>query len=449
MKPFVVKPSSHLKGNISLIGDKSIAHRSVMIGVISLGKTLIENFPVNKDCLFTIRALKDLGAKIKIQNTKGSKRFCAKVTVGGVGLFGLRASKKKIFVGNSGTTLRMLLGILAGQPFRTSLIADRSLSSRPMLRVTGPLRMMGALISSKIKVKNSKLEEYPPIVIKGGVLRAITYRMPVASAQVKSAILLAGLYAAGETKVIEPIKTRDHTERMLRLFGAEIKVKEKAIVVKGSSKLHSPKRIYIPGDFSSAAFFMVLGLITPGSTIWIERVSLNPSRLGLIRVLKRMKASIVVSRPELKTQNYEPMGNLTIKNSLLKATTVRKEEIPSLIDELPILMVAACYARGMSVFEGVQELRVKETDRIRSMCENLRKMGADITIKKVGSSETIIIKGTKRLMGARVKSFQDHRSAMSLVVAGMAAEGPSHIDDISCIDKSFPNFLHIINSLKA
>jgi len=271
--------------------------------------------------------------------------------------------------------------------------------------------------------------------------------MPVASAQVKSAILLAGLYAKGNTQVIEPVKTRDHTERMLELFKASIKLKRNAIVIKGNQPLVSPGRITIPGDISSASFFLVLAAILPNSRLIIRNVGLNPSRNGVMRVLKRMGAKIKVSSLKSQVLGVEPLGDIIIKSSLLKGTVVKKEEIPSLIDELPILIVAACNARGITVFEGVGELRVKETDRIRSMSENLRKMGADIVVSKTGSSEKIIIKGVKQLKGVRVRSFGDHRTAMSMVVAGLNAQGKTYIDDIICINKSFPDFLNLLGVL--
>ena len=271
--------------------------------------------------------------------------------------------------------------------------------------------------------------------------------MPVASAQVKSAILLAGLYATGATCVIEPVKTRDHTERMLRLFKAKIKVKQNKIVIKGKGELISPGRIFIPGDISSASFFIVLATILPDSRISIENVNLNPSRTGILKVLKRMGANIRVTSYELRVTSYEPMGDLLVKSSSLRGTVVRKEEIPSLIDELPILMVAASCAVGKTVFEGVEELRVKETDRIKSMSRNLRKMGADIRVLKTPKAEKIVIQGSGTLKGARVESFGDHRTAMSMVVAALRAQGKTRIDEISCINKSFPNFLTLLKTL--
>jgi 3-phosphoshikimate 1-carboxyvinyltransferase len=307
--------------------------------------------------------------------------------------------------------------------------------------------MMGAIIDAKHETRNTKHEEYPPITIRGGKLKPITYKMPVASAQVKSAILLAGLYAEGRTQAIESAKTRDHTERMLKLFKADIKLKQNKIVIKGNQELVSPGRINIPGDISSAAFFLVSAAIIPGSKILIKNVSLNPWRMGLIKVLKRMGAKIRVTSYQLPVTGYEPAGDILIRSSKLKGTTVGKEEIPSLIDELPILMVAASLAKGKTVLEGVGELRVKETDRIESMAENLMEMGAYIQIERAQGTENIIIEGVKNLKGNRVRSFGDHRTAMSMIVAGLKAEGKTLIDDITCISKSFPQFLALLEPL--
>jgi len=447
MRPFFVRRSCGIKGKITLLGDKSIAHRSVIISAISRGKTVIRNFPANDDCLATLKALKDLGVDLVY------RKQLAEVMVCGRGLYGLSSPLKKyLFCAQSGTTFRLLLGLLAGQDFATTLKAGGSLSRRPMRRVTEPLRMMGAIINSTPPSAGppsaEKIEEYPPITIRGGDLKPITYRMPVASAQVKSAILLAGLYAGGQTKVIEPIATRDHTERMLGLFKADIKVRGNIINIRGGKNLVSCRRVYIPGDLSSAAFFMAAAAILPHSRLTIKQVGLNPSRLGIVKVLKRMGADIKfrVQGSGFRVQ-YEPMGDIIVKSSALNGARVRKEEIPSLIDELPVLMVAACFAKGETVLEGVEELRVKETDRIRSMKENLQKMGAKIVIRRRRGKEDLIIEGVNKLHGAKVSSFNDHRTAMSMVVAGLAAEGATRIDDISCLAKSFPEFLTTLKPL--
>jgi len=449
MKFFLVQPTlKPCKGEINLLGDKSIAHRAVILSALSRGPTKIQSFPTNKDCLSTIQAFKKLGIKIK------QAARLHTITVFGQGLLGLKQpAGGAIFTGESGTTLRLILGILAGQNFQVKLIAGDSLSRRPMSRVTRPLRMMGARINAILNTRcgakrslpegeySILKEEYPPLTIKGGKLKSITYKMPVASAQVKSAVLLAGLYASGITRVIEPIKTRDHTERMLKLFKAHIKVNGKNIVIKGGRELISPKIIYVPADISSASFFMVAAIILPGSKIRIKNVSLNPSRIGVVRALKSMGADIRCKVLGVRCKGYEPMGDIVVRSSKLKGAVIKKEEIPSLIDELPILMVAASLASGRTIFEGAGELRVKETDRIRSMSENLKKMGVAIKISKTKESENIIIQGVKGLKGARVRSFGDHRTAMSMVIAGLKAEGKTSIDDIACINKSFPEFL--------
>ncbi len=439
MKPFAVKPIARIKGKISFPGDKSISHRAVFLSSLCKAKTVLENFPLNKDCLSTLSVFKKLG--IKINRSKD------RITISGNGLYGLQKPQAPIFIAESGTTLRLLLGILAGQSFKTKIIAGRFLSKRPMLRVTQPLRLMGAKINAKRKSQNAKLEEFTPVIIEGGNLKPITYKMQIASAQVKSAIMLAALFAKGKTHILEPIPTRDHTERMLKLFKADIKLLKNEIVIKGDKGLISPGKITVPGDISSAAFFMVLAAIMPDSQVLIKNVSINPSRAGIIRVLKRMKTKIRVSLIKSRFSRQEPSGNIIVKSSSLQGITIKKEEIASLIDELPILMVAGCFARGTSVFEGVNELRVKETDRITSMVSNLKALGADIRVVRSNGLENIIVRGVKELQGGKVKSFGDHRTAMSMIVAGLAAKNKVFLDDISCINKSFPDFLKVLKSV--
>jgi len=435
-KPFLIQNKFVPHGKIILCGDKSIAHRALILSALSQGKTILENFPIHDDSLATLNALAALGVSIRRKENR--------VIVFGRGRQGLRKSRKPIFVGNSGTTLRLLLGVLAAQDFKTRVTAGKYLSQRPMSRVNVPLRLMGADISAKIKGR----EEYAPIVICGGNLRGIGYRMPVASAQVKSAILLAGLSAQGKTRVIERLGSRDHTERMLKIFGANIVINNHRITLNPNKVLASPGRIYIPGDISSAAFFMVLASIIPSSKIIFERLGLNPTRSGIIKVLKRMKAKIKIATLGGKQSgSFEPVGNLIIESSKLQGTSVAAYEIPSLVDELPIIMVAACFAQGRTVIRGAGELRVKETDRINSMVRNLKCMGARIEVQKTGGGESIIIKGGRRLHGASLKSFGDHRTAMSMVVAALAAEGNSSLDEISCVSKSFPGFLTTLKSL--
>jgi 3-phosphoshikimate 1-carboxyvinyltransferase len=437
VKPCLIKSKFIPSGRIILPGDKSITHRALILSALSRGKTILKNFPIHGDSSATLNALSALGVKILQSDNQ--------VLVLGKGKQGLKLSRKSIFVDNSGTTMRLLLGVLAGQDFKTKVVAGKYLTLRPMARVNTPLRLMGAQISAKIFGN----EEYAPEVIRGGNLKAIVYRPKVASAQVKSAILLAGLFALGKTRVIEGFRTRDHTERMLKAFGASIVIDKNSVTLNPDKDLVSPGEIYIPGDISSAAFFMVLTAIVCGAKINIEKVGLNPTRSGIIRILRRMGARIkVAALKENKFSSFEPMGNLTIKSSRLKGTIVRSSEIPSLVDELPILMVAACFAKGRTIIRGVGELRVKETDRINSMVKNLKNMGADIRVNRIDQREDIVIEGKGKLCGAKLKSFGDHRTAMSMVIAALAADGCSSIDDISCISKSFPGFLATLNSLK-
>lgn len=454
MRSFIIEPASCVKGEVSFLGDKSIAHRALIISALIPAQTRIYNFPANEDCMATVNVLEKLGVKINYGINKVKDKDSA-ITVFGVGLYGFKKPKRPLFINESGTTFRLIMGVLAGQSFEVTLRAGKSLSKRPMLRVTEPLRLMGARITALHPAPAVRKEDHPPITIRGGNLKPITYTIPVASAQVKSAILFSGLYAKGTTKVIERLKTRDHTERMLKLCDADIKITRNEIVIKGGRELTSPKKIYIPGDISSASFFIVLASVLRGSKILLKNVGLNPLRAGIIKVLRRMGADIRVSGIGVRFSGTgyrfsgdEPMGIIEVSNSSLKGAVIKKREIPSLIDELPILMVAACFAKGQTTFDGVEELRVKETDRIRSMVENLQKMGAVIkSIKGLKRREKIIIKGVGCLKGARVKSYGDHRTAMSLIVAALNAEGISEIDEIDCIKKSFPNFLSTLKEI--
>jgi len=434
-KPFLIKNKFIPRGRIILAGDKSIAHRALILSALTCGRTNLKNFPLHEDSLATLNALITLGVRIR--------RNGSEVLIYGRGKQGLKACANPVFTHNSGTTLRLLLGVLAGMNFKTKVTAAQALSRRPMSRVTVPLRLMGVQISARIKNK----EEYAPMVIRGGNLRGIVYRPKVASAQVKSAVLLAGLFAQGKTQVCERVSTRDHTERMLKNFGANISVNNNRVILDPVRCLRSPGQIYIPGDISSAAFFIVLASIIPGARIVIERAGLNPGRTGIIKVLKRMGAKINIALCR-GAADGEPMGQLIAQSSRLNGTVVSAQEIPSLIDELPVLMVAACFAEGATVIKGVAELRVKETDRINSMLVNLKAMGADIRVNKAGRQENLVINCRDRLYGASLKSFGDHRTAMSMVVAAMAADGESRLDDINCINKSFPGFLRTLQGLK-
>ncbi len=373
-------------------------------------------------------------------------KACSKdIIVYGVGLHGLKNPVKPLFLGNSGTTMRLLSGILAGQDFETILTGDKSLSVRPMRRIVEPLRKMGAVIEGSrghLSVPYCRSELYPPLRIKGGKLKAINYKSKIPSAQVKSAILLAGLYADGITSVTEPVKTRDHTERMLRQFGVRRKVKGLRCEVKGPAKLRPPGTIRIPGDISSAAFFIVAGLILPNSEITVKNVGLNPTRTGILGILKKMGANLTILT-RLDLSDYEPVGDIVVRSSRLKGVRISPKDVVQAIDEIPILMVAACFAKGRTIIEGIGELHVKETDRVHSMVTNLRKMGAEIEVK----SEKLKVKGGRLLHGAKVSSFGDHRTAMSMLIAGLAAKGKIELDDTSCINKSFPNFIELTKKL--
>lgn len=428
--PYQIKPCQKIRGSVSFPGDKSIAHRAVIISAIAMGSTLIKNFSFSDDCQATIKALRSLGVVVKEINART-------LSVKGVGLFGLQAPRKTINVAESGTTMRLLAGLLCAQGFASILDGKKGLRKRPMHRVLEPLRVMGARISAR---KNGK-DEYPPLRISPGRLKALRWTMSVPSAQVKSAILLAGMYAEGISTVLESIPTRDHTERMLRHFKARISVKGKSIRI-AASTVTSPKELVIPGDISSASFFIVLACVLKDSRITIRDVCLNPTRCGIIEVLKKMGARIKVANRN--PESFEPVGDLIVESSSLHGVVVKDHQIPSLIDELPILMVAACFAQGKTVLEGVGELRVKETDRINSMIQNLSKMGVCIETKHKGNKEVIIIEGWSGLSGANLKSFGDHRTAMSMVVAALGANSPSSIDNMRCVSKSLPGFFDIL-----
>ncbi|MFC1646503.1 3-phosphoshikimate 1-carboxyvinyltransferase [Candidatus Omnitrophota bacterium] len=430
---YLIKPCRKIKGALNLPGDKSISHRAIIISSIAKGKTKIRNFSFSDDCKTTLDTFRSLGVRIK---REGKKYLC----VYGVGVRGLRKARQKINLAESGTSMRILTGLLSAQNFATKLDAYKSLRKRPMLRVIKPLRLMGA----NIKAVNRNRDEYPPISIAPSSLNSINWKMAIASAQVKSAILLAGLYAKGKTKIFEPVESRDHTERMLKNFKANIKIRGKNIFIK-PSKLISPKKIDIPADISSAAFFIVLASLIKNSYIKIKNLGINPSRAGVLEVLKRMGANIKIIKS--KKTYFEPMADIVVKSSKLKAVKIVEGKIPSLIDELPILMVAASLAKGESIFEGVRELRVKETDRIKSMKWNLSRMGVRIETKIRGKKEIIVIHGRNSLKGAKLKSFGDHRTAMSMIVAALCAESPSRIDEVGCTNKSFPDFLKILKKI--
>ncbi len=429
MKPVTIKPCKGLQGTLVLPGDKSISHRAVMLAALSRGKTVIKNFLFSDDCLVTLRALEACGVSARLDKKK------AQVVVVSDGI--LKDPRRPLFMKESGTSARILMGLLSGQGVSCVLTGLASLTKRPMQRVIEPLSSMGARIRPLGK------PGFLPVQIAPSELRGITWNQKVASAQVKSAIILAGLGASGRTVVLEREKTRDHTERMLKLFGADAVLSAGGVTLR-PGHLVSPKNIFIPGDISSALFFVVAALITPGSHIVIKDVGINPTRMGAIRVLMRMGGWITISR---KRDLCEPVADLEVSSSSLKGTVIKREEIPALIDELPILMVAAAFASGKTVINGVDELRVKETDRIRSMASNLTKLGVNVKVRALKETEVIDISCGNAFKKASFMSFGDHRTAMSMVVAALGTGKGGRLDDISCVKKSFPGFLVALNQL--
>lgn len=418
----IIKPKKNLNFTITVPGDKSISHRSVMLGSIASGKTEVFGFLNGADCLSTISCFKKLGVKIEVDGTH--------VTIYGNGIKGLLPPTDILDVGNSGTTLRLISGLLSAQPFESILTGDSSIQKRPMDRVAIPLKKMGANIKN---LKNDNPHIYAPIKIKGQNLTGIEYILPVASAQVKSAIILAGLYANSDTIIIEPETTRDHTEIMLNYLGANIDKIGNKIICHPINELYG-KKIYVPSDISSAAYFIVAGLICENSHIILKNVGINPTRTGIITVLKNMGGNINILNEH--SSCGELIGDIEVKTSKLKATTIGGKIIPLLIDEIPIIAVAACFAEGKTVIKNAEELKVKESNRIKVMTEELSKMGADIT----ETDDGMVINGGKQLKGSVSDSHNDHRIAMSITIAALCAYGETKINDAQCVDISFPNF---------
>ena len=411
----VIQKIKKAVGQIKVPGDKSISHRAVMLGSLANGVTEISGFLKGADCLSTIDCFRKMGIDIDINGEN--------VTVHCNGLRGLKKPDEMLYTGNSGTTTRLLCGILAGQNFDTSITGDASIQKRPMGRVVQPLSMMGA------KIEN----EYCPLYITGTKLHGIDYKMPVASAQVKTAIILAGLYADGETVIHEIEKSRDHTELMLSAMGADLTVDNLDITVKPTNDL-TAVNVDVPGDISSAAFFLVLGAIMPNSQITVTNVGINPTRTGIINVLKDMGADITLEN--VHTSAGETVADITVRSSSLKGTTVGGDIIPRLIDELPIIAVAAVFADGQTVIKDAQELKVKETNRIRAVVDEFNKCGIAIT----ETDDGMIINGGKSIHGADFKTYGDHRMAMSLTVRAQLADGESTLDDSDCACVSYPTF---------
>lgn len=415
-----------LKGEITVPGDKSISHRAVMFGSLAKGLTEITNFLQGADCLSTISCFRKLG--IEIEN--GPDR----ILVHGRGLHGLTAPDCVLDAGNSGTTTRLISGILAPQNFTTTLTGDASIQKRPMKRIMEPLSMMGA------NIKSLKGNSCAPLEIQGSPLKGIHYTSKVASAQVKSAVLLAGLYASGETSVTEPVISRNHTEIMLSHFGAEIATKGTTASIRPEPLLEG-RKITVPGDISSAAYFIAAGLIVPGSEILIKNVGINETRDGILRVAKQMGGNIRLLNEN--RDSGEPVADILVSHSSLRGIEIKGSIIPTLIDELPVIAIMAAYAKGTTVIADAAELKVKESNRIDVMVNNLAAMGADIT----GTEDGMIINGGKPLHGALIHSMDDHRIAMSFAVASLQAEGMTTIEGGECVNISYPAFYKDLESL--
>lgn len=412
-----------MKGTIRVASDKSISHRALIISSVAHGVSRIKNLLKSDDCMSTMKCMENLG--VEIYEKEGE------VFVTGRGLR-LTAPSSALDAGNSGTTVRLLSGILAGQNFTSDIFGDESLSRRPMRRVVDPLAKMGAVIETN--------DGHLPMKITGGKLRPINYFSKISSAQVKSCVLLAGLYASGSTNYTETEKSRDHTERMLGNFGARVAENGTTISVAGEVSLHSSD-IFVPGDISSAAFFIVAALLCGGSELKIENVGINPTRIGILNVIGRMGGNLSVENKRVVCG--EPLADIVVRSSELVSTAITPKEIPLLIDEIPILAVAATQARGTTVISGAGELRVKETDRLKAVAAELGKMGADISETEDG----LTVKGPTRLKGAPVDSRGDHRMAMSLAVASLVADGVTEIKDRDCVKISFPDFWELFSEL--
>ncbi len=426
-----ITKANALRGEMKVPGDKSISHRAIMIGALADGDTDVTDFLESADCLSTIDCFSRLGIFIERDFSQPGH-----LVVHGCGMEGLHPSFHTValYTGNSGTTTRILSGILAPQRFVSLVSGDESVNKRPMNRVIAPLRQMGA------KIESMNDDGCAPLEITGTSLHGISYASPVASAQVKSAILLAGLYADGATAVTEPSRSRDHTERMLRAFGVDVSANGNCVTVHRTERLN-PISIQVPGDISSAAYFIAAAAIVPGSELLLRHVGINPTRDGILRVAEAMGADITLLN---QTDDAEPCADLLIRSSSLHGTQIGGDLIPTLIDELPVVAVMAACAEGTTVIRDAAELRVKESDRILAMTEGLAAMGCEIT----GTGDGMIIQGGKALHGARIHTYQDHRIAMSFAVAGLAADGETVLDDESCVRISYPSFFQDLKALE-
>lgn len=425
--PRIVSPVCSIKGAICVPGDKSISHRSIMLGSLAAGTTRISNFLCGEDSYATMNLFRQMGVCIE---DKGSD-----VTVNGVGLHGLKEPLDLLDCGNSGTTIRLMSGLLSGQSFFSVLTGDQYLRKRPMKRVVEPLRKMGAQIAGR---DNGSLA---PLAISGGSLQGIAYQSPIASAQVKSALMLAGLYADGETSICEPTLSRDHSERMFRFFGADIATSATTVTV-GSGRNLQGQEVVIPGDISSAAFFIVAALIAADAELLIRNVGVNPTRTGVLDILQLMGGDILLQNQ--REVSGEPIADLLVRSSRLKGIEISGDLVPRAIDELPVVSVAAALAEGITTIRDAKELRVKETDRIAAMAANLKAVGAG-EIEE--TEDGMIISGVEKLQGGHVRSFGDHRIAMSMAVAAAACCQSITIDDVSCTDVSFPGFFDLLSEV--
>jgi len=421
-------PAKGLRGELVVPGDKSISHRSIMFAALAKGESRVRGLLRGEDCLSTLRAFQQMGVAVE-------ERPDGELIIQGRGIDGLQEPEDVIDCGNSGTTIRLMSGILAPQPFYSVLTGDQYLRRRPMGRVIEPLATMGARILGRDGNKKA------PLTIIGGGLHATEYHSPVASAQVKSAVLLAGMQIEGTTRVYEPHLSRDHSERMLTYFGARIESIEGGAQVTGPAFLEG-RDVDVPGDISSAAFFLVAGLIVPGSELLLKNVGVNPTRSGIIDILQQMGGSIeLLNRREL---SGEPVADLLVKSSSLQGIEIGGDLVPRAIDEFPVVSVAAAFASGVTVIRDAKELRVKETDRIAAICDTLGKLGGQIEAREDGMQIT----GTGCLRGGKVDSFGDHRIAMSMAIAALAAEAAVEISDTGCTATSFPNFWDLLTGIQ-
>jgi 3-phosphoshikimate 1-carboxyvinyltransferase len=418
-----------LKGELRAPSDKSISHRTIMLGSLNKGETVVKNFLRSEDCLNTLKAFLELGVEIKDTGKE--------IIIKGKGKRALKEPFNVIDLGNSGTSIRLISGILAGQPFYSVLTGDKYLRKRPMDRIAIPLRMMGAEVFGREDGK------YPPLTIIGKEkLRGIDYKSPKSSAQVKSCILLAGLFTDESVSVVEPAKSRDHTEKMLQAFGVDVIVDGLKVSLGKNRELERDLEIDVPADISSAAFFMVGAAITPNSEVLLKDVILNPTRTGILDVMERMGVNFKVENRRI--HGGEEVGDIIVSyTENLKATTICKDEIPRLIDEIPVIALLASQAEGETVIKDAKELRVKESDRIKSTVENLRALGVEVEELEDG----MIIKGKAKLKGGKIKSFGDHRIAMTFIIASLISESDVEVDDVECIKTSYPTFFEDLKKL--